>query len=118
VDFIELREQGPVPLRTYERGVEAETLACGTGAAAAALIVHWELQRRSPIELGTRGGAILTVHFREWEGAVEEVFLEGDAREVFAGEIEISLDAPTAAGKGGAASAPAPGREEKGVAAR
>ncbi|MEK9145702.1 MAG: diaminopimelate epimerase, partial [Elusimicrobiota bacterium] len=63
IDFIRL-ERGVLRLRTYERGVEAETLACGTGAVAAAAAAWFWTRRRPPVRVAVRGGAVLSVSFR------------------------------------------------------
>ncbi|HHP7233989.1 MAG TPA: diaminopimelate epimerase [Desulfobacterales bacterium] len=75
-----------IALRTYERGVEDETLACGTGAVAAALVAATRHGVRSPVEVDTRGGR-LAVHFARRGQRFTDVFLEGDARMVSSGEI-------------------------------
>ncbi len=58
-----VRHQDRLFLRTYERGVEAETLGCGTGAAAAALLAHARFAMPSPVCVQTSSGALLTVRF-------------------------------------------------------
>ena len=69
-------------MRTYERGVEGETLACGTGAVAtAALLVAWGLAK-SPVSLTTRSGSKLTVRFAE-----KTASLSGEGRLVFTGQL-------------------------------
>jgi diaminopimelate epimerase len=87
VDWVE--GQGPdqpLRLRTYERGVEAETLACGTGAAATALVM-WRLGRaRSPVALLTRGGDRLTVTIETGEDRVA-LRLRGPVVVAFEGEV-------------------------------
>jgi len=73
-----------IAVRTYERGVEGETLACGTGAtatASAALRWGWS---PSPVRLRTRGGDLLTVTFENADGALRDVRLQGPAVRVFA----------------------------------
>jgi diaminopimelate epimerase len=76
-----------VYIRTYERGVEGETLACGTGAVATALVLGALGRSRSPVSLMTRGGILLTVDY-SWDGKVfSNVHLEGDAKVVFVGEM-------------------------------
>ena len=73
-------------MRTYERGVEGETLACGTGsAAAAALLESWGLAM-SPVELLTSSGRILTATVRR-RGAEIRPSLKGEGRLVYSGEI-------------------------------
>lgn len=87
VNFVEPEPDGSVSIRTYERGVEDETLACGTGAVAAAMVVSLKLGKQSPVQVLTRSGAALAVHFREAGGMFSDVYLEGDARIVYTGEI-------------------------------
>jgi diaminopimelate epimerase len=89
VDFVERHPSGPVPMRTYERGVEGETLACGTGAAAVALVATAGWGRSSPVDIVTRGGDLLRVHVIGDARRPENVVLEGDAHVVFTGEIDI-----------------------------
>jgi len=87
VNFI--RFQGPHDLesRTYERGVEDETLACGTGAVAAALIAARLGKAASPVTVHTRGGEALTVYFQPQGEAFTDICLEGDALVVYQGEL-------------------------------
>lgn len=87
VDFIE-EVDGILNIRTYERGVEAETLSCGTGVTAAALA--WALKHsvQSPVQVKTPGGE-LRVYFEKTENQFDNIWLEGPARFVFQGEIEI-----------------------------
>lgn len=80
-DFVELR-RGRLILRTYERGVEDETLACGSGAVAAAFVARALGRVGSPVRLEVRSGATLTVSFDSG------VRLEGPGEVVFTGEIE------------------------------
>ncbi|MFA5137593.1 MAG: diaminopimelate epimerase [Elusimicrobiota bacterium] len=80
VDFLAL-SRGRAFLRTYERGVEDETLACGTGAVAAALLCA----KRGPVKLSAPGGSF-TVDFRPLgDGRFTDVWLEGPARVVYEG---------------------------------
>lgn len=88
VNFIHSAQANRLQVRTYERGVEDETLACGTGCVAAALVTAARRGWPSPIPVTTRSGGILTIHFeREGEG-FRGVYLEGDARIVYTGEIQ------------------------------
>jgi diaminopimelate epimerase len=87
VNFVSVDQAGRISIRTYERGVEDETLACGTGNVAAALILAHERGLRSPVALTTRSGAGLTVHFNTQGGRYRDVFLEGDARVIYRGEL-------------------------------
>ena len=81
--------EGPqtLSIRTYERGVEDETLACGTGAVASALIAARLGQVVSPVTVHTRGGETLIVYFTPNGEAFSEVYLEGDALVVYQGEL-------------------------------
>lgn len=83
VNFVELvREDNKtyLKIRTYERGVEAETLACGTGACAAAYITYKQGLLAPPIQLLTKGGEILTVDI---DITTETLYLEGDTHFLF-----------------------------------
>ncbi len=87
VDFAMIQDPHTVRLRTYERGVEDETLACGTGSVAAALITGALGKGQSPIQVITRSGKPLTVHFR-WDGLrFSDVFLQGDALIIYEGQM-------------------------------
>ncbi len=86
-NFIQVAVDGKVKIRTYERGVEGETLACGTGNVAAALIVASKHGFSSPVELLTRSNSTLKVYFKEKEGVFYDVFLQGDARVIYKGEL-------------------------------
>lgn len=81
------RVEGPrrLRVRTYERGVEGETEACGTGSVAATLVAAAAGLVASPVTVATRGGEELTVHFRRRGGEFTEVFLEGKADVVYEG---------------------------------
>ena len=88
VNFVRREEDHTLSLRTYERGVEAETLACGTGAVAAASVAFRKGWIRSPVAVRTRGGEILVVHLDEdSNGGIKAVYLEGMVTLVFQGEV-------------------------------
>jgi diaminopimelate epimerase len=72
-------------LRTYERGVEGETLSCGTGAVATAIVVAKKYQIENQVILKTHGG-ILTVTFNS---DFSKVYLAGDVKQVFSGSVEV-----------------------------
>lgn len=86
VNFAQLLEDG-VKMRTYERGVEDETLSCGTGATAVALVAS-QMGMQSPIELETKGGN-LRVYFRIEGNRFTDIWLAGPAEKVFEGTITI-----------------------------
>lgn len=85
VDFVEALNDHALKIRTYERGVEGETLACGTGVVASALLASYKKMVESPVEVETRGGDILKVHFPSSNGT--EVYLEGLTRLAFEGTL-------------------------------
>jgi len=87
VNFIYEQEDSTISIRTYERGVEVETLACGTGSIACAIIMAYKFKKKSPIKFLTRSGAYLTVHFKEKEAEFYDIQLEGDARIIYKGEL-------------------------------
>ncbi len=80
VNFAEVVDKKTVKIRTYERGVEDETLACGTGSTAAAVIAALEGKCESPMDVVTRSGKILKVYvYKDEDNNVGRVYLEGDA---------------------------------------
>ena len=87
VNFVEMLRGDTIKIRTYERGVEGETLACGTGATAAALMAHAVDGRPSPVHVVTASGAVLSIHFRKVKGGFTDVHLEGDARVIYQGRF-------------------------------
>jgi len=90
-NFAVVEDTHRMTVRTYERGVEAETLACGTGSVASALIAAALDKVESPVEVTTRSGEILTIYFaRESRGdkiRFMDVFLEGDAKVVYEADL-------------------------------
>ena len=90
VDFIRIRS-GAINMRTYERGVEDETLACGTGAAAAALVGFLLGKCRPPVKIKVRSGEILKACFETDRGGKQygDIWLEGPAQLIYTGEINI-----------------------------
>ena len=88
VNFVQQRPDGAFKVRTYERGVEDETRACGTGAVAAALVAALLERAASPVEIVTSGGDRLTILFDLQGGpAADNVFLKGPAHVVYRGEL-------------------------------
>ncbi len=80
---------GKIALRTYERGVEDETLACGTGAVASALIAAWKEGWPSPVAVAVRSGEELVVSFLGNAPSYDAAFLEGAVAVTFRGEVEL-----------------------------
>jgi diaminopimelate epimerase len=90
VNFIEAIGE-KVFIRTYERGVEDETYACGTGAVAAAIIGNIKLGIKPPVSLHTKGGDELIVSFIADGSEYKNVSLTGPVKEIFNGEISTNL---------------------------
>ena len=86
-NFVQLRDDG-LKLRTYERGVEDETLACGTGAVAAALCAANDHGRTSPLPVEVASGETLTIHFEGEGPKFRRAYLEGPAVVVYKATIE------------------------------
>ncbi len=93
-NFIKVRDGNSLDIRTYERGVEDETLACGTGACASAIISHLLGRTKAPTKMHTRSGSVLTVYFDSSDAClvgrrakITNLYLEGDAEVVYEGEL-------------------------------
>ncbi len=86
VNFVEVIDEHHIFIRTYERGVEDETYACGTGATATAIVAGLLGKVKQPVDLLSKGGP-LTVHYRIEENAIVNVYLEGDAKAVVEGFV-------------------------------
>ncbi|OGS03639.1 MAG: diaminopimelate epimerase [Elusimicrobia bacterium RIFOXYA1_FULL_47_7] len=94
VNFVEKKDAHSIYVRTYERGVEGETLACGTGVTASAIISALRGIIKPPVNCLTRGGDVLKVSFTlNHEGdllsPVSSVYLEGPAEVSFWGEAQV-----------------------------
>jgi len=76
-NFVAAVDAGTIQVRTYERGVEGETLACGTGATASALISAWKGLVSSPVDVVVRSGETLRIYFEKNQKGFEKVYLEG-----------------------------------------
>ncbi len=90
VNFVQILGTGHIRVRTFERGVEGETLACGTGVTASALIASRVHRFGSPVKVQVQGGDQLEVSFREKNGGFSDVQLCGPAQFVFDGKIVLS----------------------------
>ena len=87
VNFVKAAPENRIEVRSYERGVEGETLSCGSGVVAAAIAAARQGMASSPVVCGTRSGVALTVEFRDEGEMIGDVRLTGDAREIYAGEL-------------------------------
>ena len=89
VNFAEPSANNLIRVRTYERGVEDETLACGTGSSAAALIFALKNNLNDLAMVRTQGGETLKVYFRRDNCKFKNVWLEGSAKIVYKGEYYV-----------------------------
>jgi diaminopimelate epimerase len=86
-NFVRRENPSHLSIRTYERGVEDETLACGTGVVASALVAAFKGLVKSPVSVKTQGGETLNVHFEIKTGEVKKVFFEGDVHIIYEAEM-------------------------------
>jgi len=89
VNFVQIKEPGFIRVRTYERGVEGETLACGTGVSASAMITSALHHFPPPIRVQVQGGDLLEVDFQRVNGDFRDVRLTGPATFVFEGRVTL-----------------------------
>ncbi len=88
VNFVQALADGGIRSRTYERGVEDETRACGTGAVASAILAAGKGLVKSPVTVTTSGGEKLTIVFNlKDDGTAEQVYLQGPARIIYIGQL-------------------------------
>jgi diaminopimelate epimerase len=91
VHLVEVVDRHRARIRSYERGVEAETLACGSGSVSSAVALCAAGHVESPVEMETRSGDVLTIRFqRRPDGGFSQLELEGPARFVYRGELSDS----------------------------
>ncbi len=90
VNFAQVLSDQHLAIRTYERGVEGETLACGTGVTACSLIHHLITQAKSPIKVDVRSASTLEITFDDYQSdAFTAVTLTGPAKFVFQGDVAV-----------------------------
>lgn len=87
VNFVCLQNDDIVAIRTYERGVEDETLACGTGAIACAIVISNKKKIKSPVKVMTRSGEYLYIYYKVKQRRFYDIFLEGDARIIYKAQL-------------------------------
>lgn len=87
-NFVQRSKGDAIEIRTYERGVEDETLACGTGAIAGAIISASRFKMNSPVDVKTRSGEYLTIYFSAKDGQFDDIYMEGGARIIYSGELQ------------------------------
>ncbi len=91
VNFVEVKGLDEIHVRTYERGVEDETLACGTGSTASALMSALMGYVQAPVRVKTRSGEILTIDFKIDGHKITEVFLIGQAQFIYEGKLSYEF---------------------------
>lgn len=89
VNFIQADGKGNLKVRTYERGVENETLACGTGSISSAIIYSLKNNITPPVNIITRSGERMIIDFRKENNTYSEISLSGSARIVFDGNFYL-----------------------------
>lgn len=89
VNFIEVLDGNSIKIRTYERGVEGETLACGTGSVASALILALSINAGNKVNVHTKSGEILKVYFNKDGHKFSDVWLQGRAGIVYKGVYNV-----------------------------
>jgi diaminopimelate epimerase len=92
VNFALVLPDGSIRLRTYERGVEAETLACGTGSVATAVVAFTTKRvSHTNVKIRVRSGELLTVRFTPEAESITDVWLEGSAHILFSGNVLVDF---------------------------
>jgi diaminopimelate epimerase len=89
VNFVEMDNEGAITVRTYERGVEDETLSCGTGVTASALMFAHNDNGFNRVEVKTRGGRLAVEFYKYSDSLFKDIWLCGPATFVFKGEINL-----------------------------
>lgn len=89
VNFVEPINDDEISVRTYERGVEDETLSCGTGVTAAALACYHNENGFNDVTVHTKGGKLSVEYDRIGDNSYKNIWLSGPAEKVFDGDIEI-----------------------------
>jgi diaminopimelate epimerase len=87
-NFVHWLKGNEIEIRTYERGVEDVTLACGTGAIASAIVSACQFRLDSPIDVKTRSGEYLRIYFKAKDGHFDHIYMEGDARIIYTGHLQ------------------------------
>lgn len=89
VNFIKQIKENRIRIRTYERGVEAETLACGSGSIASSIVIYLKKNIKTPINIITTSNKIFEIDFEEKEGLFSNISIKGHSQKIFEGVIEI-----------------------------
>lgn len=89
VNFVAVKDDDNIIVRTFERGVENETYSCGTGVTAAALVFYHHENGFNTIDVETLGGNLNVRYHRSVDGYYERIWLKGPAKKVFEGDTTI-----------------------------
>jgi diaminopimelate epimerase len=92
VNFVQIKDDDEIIVRTYERGVEDETLSCGTGVTASALVCYHNERGFNDVTVHTRGGRITVEYDRVDDDAYRNIWLCGPAEKVFEGRLELKTN--------------------------
>jgi diaminopimelate epimerase len=87
VNFAQILPGGEIRLRTYERGVERETLACGTGIISTGIIAMLKKNINAPVKIKVQSGEVLSVNCRIESGKIFDLSLTGSAKKIGEGSI-------------------------------
>jgi diaminopimelate epimerase len=87
VNFVRVDSPSRLSIRTFERGVEAETLACGSGVVASAVTATAAGKTASPVACATKSGVVFQVEISDAPGGMRAARLTGDAREIYAADL-------------------------------
>ncbi len=90
IHLVQVAGRNRIRIRSYERGVEEETLACGSGSMSSAVALAAAGQVEPPVEVETRSGDILIIRFRREGDNFSELELEGPARIIYRGELSLA----------------------------
>lgn len=90
VNFVEQKDDDEIIVRTYERGVEDETLSCGTGVTASALVCYHNENGFNDVSVITKGGKLSVEYIRDGDNGFHDIWLCGPAERVFEGDITLS----------------------------
>lgn len=91
VNFAQILPDHSISIRTYERGIERETLACGTGAVAVAIASSHAYQLKSPVKIHTRSRSSLTIHFKKNASNFTDLVMTGPVLKIFEGLIDSEM---------------------------
>lgn len=89
VDFAALQHDQSLAMRTFERGVESETLACGTGACAVAIAASRKYGLKNPVIVKTRSGERLKFELHMKGDQITQVLMKGPAKQIYSGIVEV-----------------------------